>query len=110
MAVLLPHNNRWKENVKGLSSENGLSHIVLERKFIPKGGIPSWHHIPGRNVKHLTLENANLILFSTKISVWIYQKGWQFSCHLITGRNVKHLSMINLIVFSTKISVRLDQK
>ena len=72
MAVLLPHNNRWKENVKGLSPENGLSHIVLVRKFIPKGGIPSWHHIPGRNVKHLTLGNANLILFSTKISVWIY--------------------------------------
>ena len=59
---------------------------------------------------HLTLENANLILFSTKISVWIYQKGWQFSCHLITGRNVERLSMNNLIVFSTKISVRLDQK
>ena len=89
---MLPHNNKRK-TVKGLLPENGLPHIVLVRKIIPKGGIPSLHHITGRNVKHLTLENANLLLFSSKISVLIYQKGWQFSCHLIIGSNVKHLSI-----------------
>ena len=29
--------------------------------------------------------------FSTKISVNLKQKGWQFSCHLITGKNVKEI-------------------
>ena len=49
---------------------------------------------------------------STKISVRLYQNGWQFSCHLITGRNVKHLSLenVNLILFFTKIRVSLYQK
>ena len=39
--------------------------------------------------------------FSTKISVNLYQKGWQFSCHLIIGRNVKDLSLenVDLILF-----------
>ena len=50
--------------------------------------------------------------FSMKISVSLYQKGWQFSCHLITGRNVNDLSPENvyLILFSMKISVSLYQK
>ena len=34
--------------------------------------------------------------FNTKISVSLYQKGWQFSCHLIAGRNVKDLSLENV--------------
>ena len=38
---------------------------------------------------------------SKKISVRLYQKGWQFSCHLLTCRNVKHLLLENvyLILF-----------
>ena len=38
---------------------------------------------------------------STKISVSLYKKGWQFSCHLITGINVKDVSPENvyLILF-----------
>ena len=52
--------------------------------------------ITGRKVKHLSLENVNLILFSTKISIRLDQKEWQFSCHLVTCRNVKHLSLENV--------------
>ena len=31
--------------------------------------------------------------FSTKISVCLYQNGWQISCHLIIGRNVKDFEL-----------------
>ena len=49
---------------------------------------------------------------STKISVSLYQKGWQFSCHLIIGGNLKDLSPENVlthIVFCTVIVVNLCQ-
>ena len=48
---------------------------------------------------------------STKISVCLYQKGWQFSCHLITCRNVMDLSPenVNLVLFSIEISGSLYQ-
>ena len=48
---------------------------------------------------------------STKISVSLYQKGWQFSCHLITCRNVKDLSpeMFTSYCFSIEISGSLYQ-
>ena len=44
------------------------------------------HLITGRNVKDLSLENVDLILFE-------YESLWQFSSHLIIGRNVKDLSL-----------------
>ena len=43
----------------------------------------------------IILENVYLILFSTKISVRIYKKGWQISCHLISVNNAKDLSIEN---------------
>ena len=61
--------------------------------------------ITGRNVKHLSLGNDSPhIVFSTNISVCLYQKGWQFSCHMITSRRVKDLSLENvyLILFIPK--------
>ena len=58
-----------------------------------------------RKVKQLSLENAYLTLFSTKIIERLYKKGWQFSWHIITGGNVKDLSPENgyPILFCTKI-------
>ena len=47
----------------------------------------------GRNVKDLSLENVDLILFKIES---LYQKGCYFSCHLMTGRNVKDLSLENV--------------
>ena len=46
--------------------------------------------ITGRNVKDLSLENVDLILFEYES---LYLKVWQFSCHLIRSRNVKDLSL-----------------
>ena len=56
--------------------------------------------ITGRNAKHVSLENVYLILFSTKISVRAYHKGWSFSSHQITGRNVNvyHWKIFKLIL------------
>ena len=48
------------------------------------------HLITDRNVKDLSLENVDLILFEYES---LYLKVWQFSCHLIIGRNVKDLSL-----------------
>ena len=48
------------------------------------------HLITGRNVKNLSLENVDLILFEYES---LYLKAWQFSCHLIIGRNGKDLSL-----------------
>ena len=48
------------------------------------------HLITDRNVKDLSLENVDLILFEYAS---LYLKVWQFSCHLIIGRNVKDLSL-----------------
>ena len=48
------------------------------------------HLITGRNVKDLSLENVDLILFEYES---LYLKAWQFSCHIIIGRNVKDLSL-----------------
>ena len=48
------------------------------------------HLITGSNVKDLSLEHVDLILFEYES---LYLKAWQFSCHLIICRNVKDLSL-----------------
>ena len=62
--------------------------------------------ITGRNVKDLSLENIDPILFEYES---LYLKIWQFSCHLIIGRKVNDLSLesgkcFTLFCLSTKIS------
>ena len=42
---------------------------------------------------------------STKISLSLNQKGWQFSCHLITCRNVKDLSPENVYLVLFRVGV-----
>ena len=50
--------------------------------------------------------------FSTKISVYLYQKGWQLSCHLIPGRNDKDLSPVKvyLILFEFEVKEFLSSR
>ena len=48
-----------------------------------------------------------------KLSVSLYEKGWQFSCHLITGRNVKNILLETVfphIVLVRKKSASLYDK
>ena len=52
----------------------------------------------GRNGKHSSLENVDLIMFCTKISFRLYHNGMQFSCQLITGRNDRDLSQGNVLL------------
>ena len=48
------------------------------------------HLITGRNVKDISLENVDLILFEYES---LYFNVLKFSCHLIIGRTVKDLSL-----------------
>ena len=50
--------------------------------------------------------------FSTKISVSLYQKRWQFSCDLkkVERLRIYRLKMFTSYCFSTKISLSLYQK
>ena len=65
----------------------------------------SCHLISGKNIKHLSLQNVNIILLSAKICERLHQEELQFSCYLITGRNVKYLwKMFTSYCFGTKIS------
>ena len=59
--------------------------------YTKSGGSSAALLITGRNSKDLSPEKFTAYCFSTKISVSLYQKGWQLSCHLITGRNVMDL-------------------
>ena len=78
-------------------------------KFYTKRGGSSavnCHLTTVRNVRDLSLENVNFVLFEYES---LYLKPWQFSCHLIIGRNVKDLLLERGKCFisfclSTKIS------
>ena len=95
MAASLPLNNRWKEMLR-IYRQKMFNLICFCTKVYTKRVAAQLPPKISRNVKHLSLENVYRILLSTKISVRLYQKGWQFSSHLITGINVKHLSLENV--------------
>ena len=67
-----------------------LTSYCFTRKSILKA--VNCHLITGRNVKDLSLENVDLILFHFECES-LYIKAWQFSCHLLIGRNAKDLSL-----------------
>ena len=54
-------------------------------------------------LRHLSLENVDLILFSSKVHAK-RDGSSAMNCHLITGRNVRDLSLenVDLILFAYK--------